>query len=176
MLCHWIILDSTIICIALIKMSLRKDTADTQKSASYLDLHLEIDNTTGENKQNSTTNVIFNFPFISSNIPASPAFGVYISQLIRYSRACDQYSDFLDRAHQLTQKLPKQDYVAAKLKPSLQKFYSRQHDLVSLTIYPYLKWQCLFFIFYIDVSFLLINYFQDLYQTWLYTSNTTDIL
>ena len=30
---------------------------------------------------------IVNFPFICSNIPAVPAYGVYISQLIRYSRA-----------------------------------------------------------------------------------------
>ena len=37
-------------------------------------------------------------PLISSNIPASPGYGVYISQLVRYSRACAQYSDFLDRA------------------------------------------------------------------------------
>jgi hypothetical protein len=29
---------------------------------------------------------IINFPNICSNIPASPAYGVYISQLIRYSR------------------------------------------------------------------------------------------
>jgi len=29
-------------------------------------------------------------------------YGVYISQLIRYSRACAQYSDFLDRAQLLT--------------------------------------------------------------------------
>jgi hypothetical protein len=32
-----------------------------------------------------------------SNIPASPAYGVYISQLIRYSRASSNYSDFLKR-------------------------------------------------------------------------------
>jgi hypothetical protein len=32
---------------------------------------------------------IVNFPFI--NIPAAPAYGVYISQLIRYSRACGSY-------------------------------------------------------------------------------------
>jgi hypothetical protein len=31
----------------------------------------------------------------SSNIPASPAYGVYISQLIRYARASSNYSDFL---------------------------------------------------------------------------------
>ena len=30
---------------------------------------------------------IVNFPFICSNIPAAPAYGVYMSQLIRYSRA-----------------------------------------------------------------------------------------
>jgi len=35
-----------------------KDTTDTQKSASYLDLHLEIDNGGRLKKQNSTTNVI----------------------------------------------------------------------------------------------------------------------
>jgi hypothetical protein len=40
---------------------------------------------------------IVNFPFICSNIPAAPAYGVYISQLIRYSRACGSYQDFLDK-------------------------------------------------------------------------------
>ena len=34
---------------------------------------------------------IVNFPFIFSNIPAAPAYGVNISQLIRYSRACGFY-------------------------------------------------------------------------------------
>jgi hypothetical protein len=32
-----------------------------------------------------------------SNIPASPAYGVYISQLIGYARASSNYSDFLKR-------------------------------------------------------------------------------
>jgi hypothetical protein len=67
---------------------------------------------------------------ILSNILASPAYGVYISQLVRYSRACVQYSDFLVRAQLLTQKLPKQGYVAPRLKSSLQKLYSRHHNLV----------------------------------------------
>jgi hypothetical protein len=31
---------------------------------------------------------IVNFPFICSNIPTAPVYGVYISQMIRYSRAC----------------------------------------------------------------------------------------
>ena len=38
---------------------------------------------------------IVNFPFLSSNIPQSPAYGVYVSLLIRYARASSAYSDFL---------------------------------------------------------------------------------
>jgi hypothetical protein len=53
-----------------------------------------------KNKQN-VSQILANFPFI--NIPTSPAYGIYISQLICYSRVCAQYSDFLDRAQLLTQ-------------------------------------------------------------------------
>ena len=38
---------------------------------------------------------IVNFPFMSSNIPSAPAYGVYASQLIHYARCCSNYSDFL---------------------------------------------------------------------------------
>jgi hypothetical protein len=105
-----------------------KDTTDTQKCASCLVLYLEIDNrgrlnTKLYDKRHEFTFSIVIFPFISSNIPASPAYGVYISQLIRYSRACVQYSDFLDRTQLLTQKLLKQGEVAPRLKSSLHKFY-----------------------------------------------------
>jgi hypothetical protein len=48
---------------------------------------------------------IVNFPFICSNIPTVPAYGVYISQLIRYSRSCDSYQDVLDRGLLLTRNL-----------------------------------------------------------------------
>jgi hypothetical protein len=40
---------------------------------------------------------IINFPNMWSNIPGSPAYGVYILQLIRYARANSNYSDFLKR-------------------------------------------------------------------------------
>jgi len=105
------------------------------KSASYLGLHLEIDNegrlkTKHYDKRDDFSFSIVNFPFISSNIPASPAYGIYISQLICYSRACAQYSDFLDRVQLLIQWLLKQGYVAPRLKSSLQKFYRRHHSLV----------------------------------------------
>ena len=79
-----------------------KDTTYTDRSASYLDLHLEIDNegrlrTKLYDKRHDVTFPIVNFPCMCSNIPAASAYGVYISQLIRYSRACGSYQDFLDR-------------------------------------------------------------------------------
>jgi hypothetical protein len=79
-----------------------KDITYADTSASYLDLHLEIDSegrlrTKLYDKRDDFNLPIVNFPFICSNIPAAPAYGVYISQLIRYSRACGTYQDFLDR-------------------------------------------------------------------------------
>jgi hypothetical protein len=63
---------------------------NTDRSASYLDLHLDIDSegrlrTKLYDKRDDFNFLIVNFPFICSNIPAAPAYGVYISELIRYS-------------------------------------------------------------------------------------------
>ena len=76
-----------------------KDITATQKSASYLDLQLEIDNggilkTKLYDKRDDFNFPIINFLFISINIPASSAYEVYISQLIRYSRTGAHYYDF----------------------------------------------------------------------------------
>jgi hypothetical protein len=71
-----------------------------------------------------------NFPFICSNIPAAPAYGVYIYKVIWYSRACGSYQDVLDRGLLLTRKLLNQGFPLFKLKSSLRKIYGRQHDLV----------------------------------------------
>ena len=38
---------------------------------------------------------IVNFPFMSSNIPSAPAYGVHASQLIRYACCWLNYSDFI---------------------------------------------------------------------------------
>ena len=72
-----------------------------------------------------------NFPFICSNISAARAYGVYISQLIRYSRGYGSYQDFLDKGLLLTRKLLNQGFLLVKLKSLLRKFYGRRHhDLV----------------------------------------------
>ena len=112
-----------------------KHTTDIDRSASYLDLHLEIDSegwlrTKLYDERDDFNFPIVNFPFICSNIPAAPAYGVYISQMIRYSRACCSYQDFLDRGLLLTRKPLNQGFLLVKLKSSLRKFYGRHHDLV----------------------------------------------
>ena len=73
---------------------------------------------------------IVNFPFLSSNIPASPAYGVYVSQLIRYARASSEYRSFLHRGKLLTNKLLTQGYCKPRLIKTIKKFYGRHHELV----------------------------------------------
>jgi membrane-bound metal-dependent hydrolase YbcI (DUF457 family) len=68
--------------------------------------------------------------FFCSNIPFSPAYGVYISQLIRYARTCFAYEDFSKRGKLLTKKLMLQGYNESRLKSSFCKFYGRYNDLV----------------------------------------------
>ena len=88
-----------------------KDITESTTSASYLDLLLSI----GRNgqlhpsiydKRDDFNFHITNFPFLSTsrNIPSSPAYGVFISQLIRYARACSSYECFIMRARRLSSK------------------------------------------------------------------------
>jgi hypothetical protein len=112
------------------------DTTDTDRSASYLELHIEIDSegqlkTKLYDKRDYLNVPIVNFPFIGSNNSAAPAYGVYISQLIRYSRAFVSYQDSLDRRLLLTMNLLSKGFLWVKLKSSLQKFCGRNHDMVA---------------------------------------------
>ena len=64
-----------------------KDTIEITTSASYLDLLLSIRwdgqlHTSIYDKRDDFNFHITNFRFLSSNIPSSPAYGVFISQLI----------------------------------------------------------------------------------------------
>jgi hypothetical protein len=76
-----------------------KETTDTASSASLLDLYLEFDDS-GQlsskmyDKRDDFNFKIMHFPNMCRNIPASPAYGAYISQLIRYARVSSNYSDF----------------------------------------------------------------------------------
>jgi len=68
-----------------------KDTTCSPNPASYLDLYLEHDingtlTTRVCDKRDGFNFPIVNCHFLDSNILSSPAYGLYMSQLIRYSR------------------------------------------------------------------------------------------
>ena len=118
-----------------------KDTADSPVSASYLDIMLEIDQ-----DQHLTTNIydkrddfdfsISNFPSLCNNIPGSPAYGVFISQLKRYFRACSGYLDFHLRGKLLTLR---HGYKSYKLRNAFRKLYGKHHKLTDEYSMPVLQ-------------------------------------
>ena len=60
------------------------------------------------------------------------AYGVYISQLIRYARCCSHYDDFRYRHKCLVDRLLSQGYIALRLEKSFKKFYGRYQDFIEL--------------------------------------------
>ena len=70
-----------------------------------------------------------NFPHMDSNIPANPAYGVYISQLVRYARICTSKVDFINRLRGLSLRLRQQGFETNLLQKSFNKFFSR-HGLI----------------------------------------------
>jgi hypothetical protein len=112
-----------------------KDTTDSDARASYLDLLLEYDRNHDlyvklYDKRDDFDFPIVNFPFMCSNIPQAPAYGVYVSQLIRYARACSMYHDFLARSQLLPSKLMRQGYSTSRLKTAFRNCYGRHNVLV----------------------------------------------
>jgi hypothetical protein len=113
-----------------------KDTTVSSTPASYLDVLLKLD-TNGKimtqlyDKRDDFNFSIVNFPYLCSNISASPAYGVYISQLIRYARAYSTYDQFLVRGSLLlTNKLMSQGFKLSRLQAAFRKFYGRYNDLI----------------------------------------------
>ena len=69
--------------------------------APFLDLNLSITNGIASSKiydkRDDFNFEIVNFPFLDGDVPRSPSYGVYISQLIRFARVCSNVDDFNNR-------------------------------------------------------------------------------
>ncbi len=96
---------------------------------SYLDICIEIKErkftTSVYDRRDAFKFHIVNFPFLDSNIPTKPAYGVYISQLVRIGRICGQYEDFKNRHHILTTRLLKQGYKYNQLCSYFKRFSNK---------------------------------------------------
>ena len=59
-----------------------------------------------------------------------PAYGVCISQLIRYSVASASYQDFTDGGLHMTRKLLRHGFLRERLDSSIRVIFGRHHDLI----------------------------------------------
>ena len=84
----------------------KANSSDTE--APFLDLDLSITNgivsSKFYDKRDDFNFEIVNFPFLDGDVPCSPSYDVFISQLIRFARVCSNVDDFNSRNLLLTAK------------------------------------------------------------------------
>ena len=110
----------------------KANSSDTE--APFLDLNLSITNGIVSSKiydkRDDFNFDMINFPFLDGDVPRSPSYGVYISQLIRFARVCSNVDDLNNRNLFLTAKLLKQGYRYHKIRKAFSKFYHRYSELI----------------------------------------------
>ena len=106
----------------------------SDNEALCLDLNLSITNGIVSSKIHDKWDdfnfEIVNFPFLDGDVPRSPSYGVYISQLIWFARVCSNVDDFNNRNLILPAKLLKQGYTYHKTRKAFSKFYHRHSELI----------------------------------------------
>ena len=107
----------------LFEITFQKILKDTE--APFLDLNLSITNGIVSSKLYDNRDdfkfEIVNFPFLDGDVPRSPSYGVYISQLVRFARVCSNVDDFNNRNLFLTAKLLKQGYRYHKIRKAVPR-------------------------------------------------------
>ena len=108
----------------------KANSSDTE--APFLDLNLSITNVIVSSKiydkRDDFNFALVNFPFLDGEVPHSPSYCVYISQLIRFARVCSNVEDFNNRNLFLTAKLLRQGYRYHKIRKAFSKFYHRHSE------------------------------------------------
>ena len=113
-----------------------KNTTVAENEVCYLDTKIiqGDDNTPYRisvyDKRDDFSFRIVNFPHMDSNIPAKPAYGVYISQLVRYARICTSKLDFIDRLRSLSSRLHHQGFNTTALLKSFNKFFKCHGEII----------------------------------------------
>ena len=91
-----------------------KKTTESSERLSYLDIDIRINNghfsTSVYDKRDNFSFSVVRFLFLDGNIPAKPTYGVYISQLVRIGRICDNFKAFNAKHTELTHRLMKQGF------------------------------------------------------------------
>ena len=87
-----------------------------------------------KNKMDDFPFAMHNYPHLDSNIPCMPTYGVYISQLIRFAKACDTYPDFLTRHQRFVFTLMRQRFKYDLLCRKFKQFFRSHFDLISVCV------------------------------------------
>ena len=82
------------------------------------------------NKQDDFNFEMVNFQFLDEDV-LRHSYGIYISQLIRFTRVCSYVDDFNNRTLFLIAKLSKQGYRYHKIRKVSSKFYHRHPELIA---------------------------------------------
>ena len=114
---------------------------ESNNKASFLDIEIEIIdkkfNTRLYDKRKDFSFQIVNFPFLCGNVPKRQSYGVFISQIIRFSRVCMKYQCFVNECRVLVRKLLKQGYKKNMLKTYCDKLswiYRRVYNKDSIVV------------------------------------------
>ena len=111
------------------------DTSTSSTEVCYLDTPIKTGGTNKPfrisiyDKRDDFAFRIVNFPHMDSNIPTNSAYGVYISQLVRYARICTSKVDFMNRLRGLSLRLRQQGFLTKLLQRTFTKFFNR-HGLI----------------------------------------------
>ena len=106
------------------ELKLNKEN-DSDDKATFLDIEIEKEEkvfiTRTYDKRDAFPFAIVNYPDLGGNIPPRPAYGVFISQIIRYSRTCSETQDLKLRLEDLIKKLKNKHFTEDGLKYSMKK-------------------------------------------------------
>ena len=107
----------------------------SDNETSFLDLNIKVIgrdiHTSVYDKRDDFGFPIVNCPWLSGDVPRLPSHGIYISQLVRFTRCCTSVLDFHSKNLQITSKLLTQGYRYHKLRKTFGKFFRSYSELVS---------------------------------------------
>ena len=110
----------------------KADPSDTE--APFLYIYLSITNgivsTKIHDKGDDFNFEIVNFPFLGEDVPRSPSYGVYISQIIRFARVRSHVDDFNNTNMFLTSKLLNKVIDSINSVKLFSKFYYQHSELI----------------------------------------------
>ena len=101
-----------------------KSCSHERRKRRHKDIHTSDARDASEASKDGTRARLFLFFACVLN----PAYGVYISQLVRYARICSRKDDFIYRHRRLSLKLQQQGYKYQQLMKSFHKFYRSHSD------------------------------------------------